>query len=161
MQVKFAKLRDDAKIPTKREEDAGYDIYACFEEDAMVIRPHEIKMIPTGIASAFDKKYVALLWERGSTGTKQMALRCGVIDSGFRNEWKVIINNTSEKPVYIVKETAGVVIEDGAIVYPYEKAIAQAIIQEAFHADVVEVSYDDLLNIESERGTGMLGSSGA
>lgn len=164
MQVKFAKLRDDAKIPTKREEDAGYDIYACFDESLMVIKPHESVMVPTGIASAFDKKYVALLWERGSTGTKQMALRCGVIDSGFRNEWKVIINNTSNKPIYIVKEghsMDSVVKEDGGILYPYEKAIAQAILQETFHADVVEVSYDDLLKIKSDRGTGMLGSSGA
>ena len=31
--VKFAKVRPTAKIPTKRDEDAGYDIYANFEED--------------------------------------------------------------------------------------------------------------------------------
>ena len=31
--VWFAKVKQDAVIPTKREEDAGYDIFLCFEED--------------------------------------------------------------------------------------------------------------------------------
>ena len=28
--IKFAKVRPDAKIPSKRDEDMGFDIYACF-----------------------------------------------------------------------------------------------------------------------------------
>jgi dUTP pyrophosphatase len=59
MKIKFAKVSEGAKIPSKREEDAGYDIYACFEEDCMVIRPHTSVFIPTGIATAFDNDYVA------------------------------------------------------------------------------------------------------
>ena len=35
--IKFAKVKPNAKIPTKREEDAGYDIYACFDEDYITI----------------------------------------------------------------------------------------------------------------------------
>ena len=31
--VKFAKVRSDAEIPSKRPEDMGFDIYACFDED--------------------------------------------------------------------------------------------------------------------------------
>ena len=31
--VYFAKIRTGATIPTKRDEDAGYDLYACFDED--------------------------------------------------------------------------------------------------------------------------------
>ena len=27
----------------------GFDIYACFDEDYIVINPHETKLIPTGI----------------------------------------------------------------------------------------------------------------
>ena len=49
--IKFAKVKPSAKIPTKRQEDAGMDVYACFDEDYMIIMPHETKMIPTGIAS--------------------------------------------------------------------------------------------------------------
>lgn len=163
MKIKFAKVVEGAKIPSKREEDAGYDIYACFEEDFIEINPHESKFIPTGIGTAFDNDYVALLRERGSTGSKQMALRCGVIDSGFRSEWKVAINNTSNKTIVIVKKefVDKVQWKEDVILYPYEKAIAQFILTDAYHADVEEISWDELQEIKSERGTGMLGSSGA
>ena len=49
----WAKVKPDAKIPQKRYEDAGYDLYPCFEEDYMVIEPHETKLVPLGVASAF------------------------------------------------------------------------------------------------------------
>ena len=78
--VKFAKVRPTAKIPTKRVEDAGYDIYADFEEPFILINPHETVMIPTGIASACDTDHCFVLKERGSTGTTGMAQRCGIID---------------------------------------------------------------------------------
>ena len=35
----FAKVRPEAIIPTKREEDAGRDLYACFNEDYILINP--------------------------------------------------------------------------------------------------------------------------
>ena len=76
--VKFAKVRPSAIIPTKRVEDAGYDIYANFDEDYITILPHETKMIPTGIVSACDVDYCFILKERGSTGTKGMGQRSGV-----------------------------------------------------------------------------------
>lgn len=103
--IKFAKVKANAIIPSKREEDAGYDIYPCFDEDYIVIYPHETKMIPTGIASAFSSDYVAILKERGSTGTKGIGQRCGVIDSGFRGEYFVPITNHNDKPIIIVKES--------------------------------------------------------
>ena len=82
----WAKVKPDAKVPQKRYEDAGYDLYPCFEEDYMVIEPHETKLVPLGVASAFDPEFVMILKERGSTGTKGIAQRSGVIDSGYRGE---------------------------------------------------------------------------
>ena len=102
--VKVAKVRPTAKIPTKRDEDAGYDIYADFEEDYILIPPHDTVMIPTGIASACDTDFCLILKERGSTGTKGMAQRCGVIDSGYRNEIFVPITNTTNQRIYIIKK---------------------------------------------------------
>lgn len=61
----FAKIKENAIIPSKRIEDAGYDIYPCFEEDFIIINPHETKLIPTGIASAFNKNYYIQIQERG------------------------------------------------------------------------------------------------
>ena len=49
----FAKVNPDAVIPVKRNTDAGYDCYACFEEDYIIIEPHQTKLIPLGVASAF------------------------------------------------------------------------------------------------------------
>ena len=158
----FAKVNPNAIIPSKRLEDAGYDLYACFDEDYMVIEPHETKLIPSGIATAFSPKYVAILKERGSNGSKGIAQRCGVIDSGYRNEWFVPLTNTTTKTVVISKlpkEQLPLMLQEG-IVYPYTKGIAQFIMVEVPVLDVHEISFDDLKHIESERGMGALGSSG-
>lgn len=165
--VKFAKVKPDAIIPSKRDEDMGFDIYACFDEDYMVINPHETKLIPTGIASACDPGYGFLLFERGSTGSKGIARRCGIIDSGYRNEWFVGLTNTTNKVMFISKlserETYDAYYGDimpESFVYPYSKAIVQALIAPVPSVNREEISYEDLKAIPSERGLGALGSSG-
>ena len=45
--IKFAKVRPTAIIPAKRIEDAGFDIYANFEDDFILIPPHVILMFPS------------------------------------------------------------------------------------------------------------------
>lgn len=159
--IKFAKTKPDAKIPTKRVEDAGFDIYACFDEDYIKIKSHETKLIPTGIASACDVDYAFILKERGSTGTKGIAQRCGVIDSGYRNEWFVPLTNTTNKDILICKNFAvkGMNQEE-CTVYPYEKAICQAIVLPVPEVNIEEYTYEELKAIPSERGLGALGSSG-
>jgi len=177
-EIYFAKVKPTAIIPSKREEDGGYDIYANFEEEYIAIMPHETKMIFTGIASAFSDDYVMILKERGSTGTKGIAQRCGVIDSGFRNEWKIPITNTTEKVLIISKlsregwfgKYSDIVQKFDSynfdmntyayIFYPYEKAIAQALLIPVPKVIINEVSYEYLQKFISERGEGMLGSSG-
>jgi dUTP pyrophosphatase len=89
--IYFAKLNHNATIPSKIVENAGMDIYACFDNDYLVILPNETKMIPTGIASVCSDDYYFQLFERGSSGTKGMGQRCGVIDSGYRGMWHVPI----------------------------------------------------------------------
>ena len=166
VKVKFAKVRPDAIIPSKRDEDMGFDIYACFDEDYIVINPHETKLIPTGIASACDVGYGFELFERGSTGSKGIARRCGIIDSGYRNEWFVGLTNTTNKVMFISKLSEGETysryygdIMPESFVYPYSKAIVQAIVALVPKTEVEEISYDELKEIKSERGMGALGSS--
>ncbi len=163
--IYFAKLKEGAIIPSKREEDGAFDIYACFEEDYMLLEPHQTLMVPTGIASAFSADYVALLKERGSTGTKGIGQRAGVIDSGYRGEWLMPITNHNEVPLFIMKQEGKVPAEleekrQRAIIYPYEKALSQCILVEVPKLKINEVSYETLLGFKSERGTGRLGSSG-
>lgn len=166
VKVKFAKVHQNAIIPSKRDEDMGFDIYACFDEDYIVIDPHETKLIPTGIASACDSEYGFELKERGSTGSKGIALRAGVIDSGYRNEWFVALTNTTNKVLFISKLTEDETytkhyddVMPRSFVYPYSKAIAQALVIPVPKVSVEEISYDELKMIESERGMGALGSS--
>lgn len=159
--ILFAKTKQNAVIPSKREEDGAFDIYACFDEEYAVIKPHETRMIPTGIASAFASDYVAILKERGSTGSKGIGQRCGVIDSGFRGEWFVPLTNHNDKPLIISKNPEVCSVgSEVAIVYPYNKAICQCMMVEVPKLKIEEITYDELLKFESERGVGALGSSG-
>lgn len=159
--IYFAKVRDNAIIPSKRVEDGAFDIYACFEEAYKVIEPHQTLLISTGIASAFSSEYVAILKERGSTGTKGMGQRAGVVDSGYRGEWFVPITNHNNKPLIIMKEDCPEIENfKDAIIYPYEKAISQCMMVRVPQLSITEIAYEDLLKFESERGIGSLGSSG-
>ena len=159
----FAKVKPDAIIPSKRDEDAAYDIYACFDEDYLVIPPHKTVLIPTGIATVFSSKWVALLRERGSNGSKGLAQRACVIDSGYRGEWFVPLTNTNRVPIVIVKKGVELPLiyeNSHAILYPYEKGIAQLLMVEVPKLRTKEITYEELLQFNSERGTGALGSSG-
>lgn len=163
----WAKVKPNAIIPTKDKENAGYDIYPCFDEDYVMVRPHHTKLIPTGIACAVRDSYYLQVQERGSTESKGIKYGAGVIDSGYRGEIFIAISNVNDKPVMIVKEESitlanitDIISETDAIVYPYEKAIAQLVVHKVLDMDEEEISYDDLSSIPSKRGDGMLGSSG-
>lgn len=187
--IKFAKVKENAIIPTKTDENMGYDIYACFDEDYIEIRPHETKLIPTGIASCCSDDYGFIIKERGSTGSQGIAVRCGVIDSGFRGEWFIALTNTTAETIRITKKVDKVqqgvaygdkeekyylgvnenidltqndpfVYGEALKLYPYSKAIAQAILVPVPKVKVKEVTYDELKEIKSERMNGQLGSSG-
>jgi len=159
--IYFAKIKKNAKIPTKREEDGAFDLYACFYEDYMMIEPFTSKLIPTGIASAFSDNYVAVFRERGSTGIKNIKINAGVVDSGYRDEWFVLLYNANDIPLFIAKNPNHVKAKYSyGIIYPYEKAIAQFLLIETPKVKIVEKSYEELLKVKSERGLGKLGSSG-
>lgn len=99
----FAKVKPEAIIPTKEKENAGYDIYACFDEDFIVIPAHTTKLIPTGIAAAVSDKYYLQVHERGSTGSKGMKYGAGVVDSSYRGEIFICINNINNDEIIISK----------------------------------------------------------
>ena len=50
--LKFAKVNDKAIIPTKRNEDAGYDIYTTDKD--IVLQPHQTVAFHTGLVSEFS-----------------------------------------------------------------------------------------------------------
>lgn len=98
--IKFAKVKDNAIIPSKTLENAGYDIYGIFGDNSdknRIIKPHQTKLIPTGIACALPTKYYFQVEERGSTGSKGIKKSAGVIDSGYRGEIFIAITNTTNR----------------------------------------------------------------
>jgi dUTP pyrophosphatase len=155
----FAKIKKDAIIPTKKTEDGCYDVYACFDDEYIIVKPHQIKMIPTGIASAFDVKYRVSIRERGSTGSIGLACRAGQIDSGYRGEWFIAINNTTDKNILITKNINKIEVSSDSIKYPYSKAICQAALEYVPDVDVQEITINELKQFASARGAGKLGSS--
>ncbi|MBQ8468156.1 MAG: dUTP pyrophosphatase [Clostridia bacterium] len=169
-EIYFAKMREGARIPTKRDEDAGYDLYPCFEGDYFVIKPGETRAVPTGIAMAFDKKYYVQIEERSSMAKIGIKKSGGVMDSGYRGEYLIMTYNTLAVPFVISKiaeedmpdiiEENGVVCKKGELkYYPYSKAICQAVMQIVPQVESKEISYEELISIESERKTGGFGSS--
>ena len=196
-EILWAKIKPNAIIPTKRDEDAGYDIYPCFDEEFMIIKPNETVLVPTGIASAISEGFYIQIQERGSSGSKGIKYSAGVIDSSYRGEIFVALTNTNsveviiskltldelatkygisnkygtyikydlkygEENAYIIDSSVNTPITEGltAIIYPYEKAIAQLVVHEVPKMNVKEIPYDELKKIPSKRGTGSLGSSG-
>lgn len=158
VKIKFAKVRPSAIIPSKNIEDAGYDCYANFEEESIEIEPLETRIIPLGIASAISDDYYFQIQERGSTGSKGIKYGAGVIDSGYRGEWLIPITNTSSKTIIITKDEK--FKNNNFIIYPYKKAICQAVLLPVPKTEIEEISYEELSKIPSLRGTGKLGSSG-
>ncbi len=158
--IRFAKLREGAVIPTKREEDSDYDLYACFDEEEFVIPPLSTRLIPTGLASAFGRNLGVKFEERGSNTKWCGIVQAGVIDSGYRGEWLCAVYNGNAVPVHIRRDVQEVERLEDRVLVPYKKAICQFHVREIPEVSVEEVSVDEILSCVSERGAGRLGSSG-
>ena len=156
----FAKLRDGAIIPSKRDEDSDYDLYACFDEEEFVIPAFSTRLVPTGIISAFDESLGVKFEERGSNTKWCGIVQAGVVDSGYRGEWFCAIYNGNPVPVHISKAVQEVQRSDTQVLVPYSKAICQFNVREIPKLSLQEVSVDEVLACASSRGAGALGSSG-
>lgn len=163
--LKVKLLNNRAFLPSKRDEDASFDLYAIHDNDFLILNPGDIEMFKTGIAIEVPKDWLFYIAERSSTGTKGLATRCGIIDSGYRGEIFIPINNTSNKPIVFTNHKDDekmdiflrknkLKIED-VVIYPKTKAIAQGMLIYSPHVCVQEVKELS----ESERGDGALGST--
>ena len=158
--ILFAKIREGAVIPSKREEDSDYDLYACFAEEEFIIPAFSTRLIPTGLISAFDRKLGVKFEERGSNTKWCGIVQAGVIDSGYRGEWVCAVYNGNPVPVHITKAADEVQRLEDRVLVPYRKAICQFHVREILETEIEETSADAVLAHASERGAGKLGSSG-
>lgn len=154
-----------AKMPTKRDEDAGFDIYSDSAED-ITLKPNETKFFSTGLRSAFPSNFWVEIKERGSTGAVGLSVRSGVIDSGYRGEWKIMLTNVNKYPVVFSHTVDKVTYVKGKIfknkikrvIYPLSKAIAQAVVVPLPHIECRP--WDSSRVAASERGQTGWGASG-
>lgn len=156
----FAKTRQNAIVPSKRDEDGCYDIYACFDDDEIMIEPFRNMLVDSGIATAFGKKWRLAIRERGTNSKSGLMTMSGQVDSGYRGSIFVSLYNANRVPVIISKKVEEIEKTDNYIKFPYTKAIAQFAMEEVPVLETKEIDYEVLKTITSERGTGALGSSG-
>ncbi len=161
----WAKMKENAIIPTRESENAGYDMYACFDDDYILIEPHETKLIPTGVAWASSEEFYLQIEERSSTGSKGIKKSAGVIDSGYRGEIKIAITNSRNFAIIFSNLDDDALIEKypnlmGGLYYSTKKAIAQAIVHRVEKMNEKVISYEELSKISSNRGDKGWGSSG-
>jgi dUTP pyrophosphatase len=100
MKLTFKRLRDAAVIPVRATaESAGLDLSACLTAD-VEIPPHEIRLIPTGLAAALDcSEAMLMLCARSGLAAKHgigMANGVGIVDTDYRGEIKVPLINQSD-----------------------------------------------------------------
>lgn len=154
----FAKTNPDAIIPSKRDEDGLYDLYACINED-IIIPPHDNKLIPTGIASAFSSKYRIAFRERGTNTKSNSIILAGQIDSGYRSSYFISVFNGNDIPIILTNSVKEVKKTGEFIKVPTCKATCQFAVEYVPKVKFIETTYEKILNVKSERGLGMLGSS--
>lgn len=163
--IQFAKLTPKAIIPNKKDEDAGYDIWACIEEDFIKIDPLESVLIHTGICTHFPEGYVMVLKERSSTGLKGISLRSGIVDQSYEGEIGVIWTNCSNKSIYLSNLPEEELYEaahrepGSCTYYSTQKAICQALLLSVANFTVDEVSKDAIQRNASERSSKGYGST--
>ena len=144
LEVNLKKLNGNAVIPTKgSEHSAGYDLYACLDEEFILIKPGEIFKVPTGIAVEIPNGYVGLIFARsGLAINKNLAPvnKVGVCDSDYRGEYLVALLNSGKEEVKIKNKDR----------------IAQLVV-----VPILSVKFKEVENLtETKRGEGGFGSTG-
>ena len=142
-EIEVKLLTKTAKLPTRgSEQAAGYDLYADIEKD-IVINPHEIVKVPTGIAMKIPDGFGGFIFPRSGIATKQgltLANAVGLADADYRGQIFVAILNASNHPQTIV---------------PQER-IAQLVVMPFLPLDFTIVDELD----KTARGSGGFGSTG-
>lgn len=142
MELRFTRLREGAKLPSRAHEgDAGLDLYAA---EAVTIEPGDRAAVATGIAVEIPARFAGLVLPRSGLAARHgiaLVNAPGLIDSGYRGEVRVLLLNTDQRDRFEVS--------------PGDR-IAQLVLTPVADAEAVEV----VELATSVRGDGGFGSSG-
>lgn len=144
LRIKVKRVKDVELPRYAKHGDSGFDLVAA--EDT-IIWPGETKVVQTGLAFEIPSGYELQVRPRsGMTRNTKLRVVLGTVDSGYRGEVGVLVDNT-ERPISLNMKAH--VIEKGT-------RIAQGVIAPVITAHFGEV--DELS--DSERGKGGFGSTG-
>ncbi|MFB7121683.1 MULTISPECIES: dUTP diphosphatase [Bacillus cereus group] len=144
LRVKIKRVKDVELPKYAKPGDSGFDLVAA--EDT-IIWPGETKVVPTGLAFEIPPGYELQVRPRsGMTRNTKLRVVLGTVDSGYRGEVGVLVDNTE---IPKADNMQAHVIEKGT-------RIAQGVIAPVVTAHFEEV--DELS--DSERGFGGFGSTG-
>ncbi len=137
--VQIKKIDSQAKTPTRaNSSDAGYDLYSL--EAGLILRGSR-ELIKTGISIAIPPGYYGRVAPRSGLAVKKgIDVLAGVIDSGYRGEIGVVLQN----------------LDKNHFAYKKGDRIAQLILEQCNSIKWVEV--EDLQ--DSQRSDGGFGSTG-
>ncbi|MDD3958599.1 MAG: aminotransferase [Clostridiaceae bacterium] len=154
-------LSDEARMPAyAHDNDAGMDVYAS--ED-VVIKPGLTVAVPTGISVAIPEGYELQIRPRSGLSLHTM-LRIpnspGTIDSGFRDEIRVIVHNASPEQEYhedILYDTSSKGNPKGPYLIRKGDRIAQMVCAKTERVNFCPVDSLDGIGVNREGGFGSTG----
>lgn len=121
MNLRVKRLSPQAKLPSYgHPDDAGLDLYSSEET---VIRPGEVKAVPTGLKIAIPPGFVGLIWDKSGLALRGVHRLAGVVDSGYRGEVRVVLVNLGQENFEI---GAGMKIAQ-MLVQPVEQAVIEEV----------------------------------
>ena len=101
------KLSKHAAVPWKKhDEDAGYDLAACLQDDdtdeTITIHPKGRAIVPTGLAITVPHGYYGRVAPRSGLAVKNgIDVGAGVIDCNYTGPVKVVLFNFGDEPFHI------------------------------------------------------------
>ncbi len=152
MLIKIKKLSPQGKIPTKRVEDAGYDLYAA---DRVSILPGQRMLIKTDIALEIPDGYYGHICPRSGLALKHgIQVMAGIIDPSYRNNIGVVLYNSCIVGTNI-NQLNSLTKDPNTFEINIGDRIAQIIFKQ-YH----EFEFEEGELSESSRGMGGFGSTG-
>jgi dUTP pyrophosphatase len=145
LSVKVKRIHNDNDVPLpayESEGSSGMDLRAAVKQ-SVLLRPGDIKLIPTGLAVSVPPGYEVQIRPRSGLALHHgvgMVNAPGTIDSDYRGEIGVILINWGDEPLEIQRGDR----------------IAQMVVSQVYRAELLEVPDLDV----TSRGQGGFGHTG-
>lgn len=104
IELPVRRLRADAILPTRAYDgDAGLDLAAC---ERVELGPGERATVGTGLAVAIPPGHAGFVQPRSGLAARHgitIVNSPGLVDSGYRGELKVVLQNTDPRETFVVE----------------------------------------------------------